>query len=144
LLKTTICLVAVLMCAWVSSHGQNAGLRQWRVLQEGHVIDSCAAVNRVLFTPSYEGLYRFSAYLSLSSTMQTGTWTMFLTWTDPTRDEGAYGFGVNLASGGHWAIQNPSLFSAKVGTQVTIQIYSGSLPPDATCEAAYTIEKLSR
>jgi hypothetical protein len=72
LLKTTICLIAVLMCAWVSSYGQDADWRQWKVVKEGQVTDSCATVNQVLFTPTHEGLYRFSAYLSLSSTMNFG------------------------------------------------------------------------
>jgi hypothetical protein len=63
--KTTMCLIAVLMCAWVSSFGLSNGVPQWKVVKQGHIASSNNDnLEQTIFTPSKNGLYRLTIYMS--------------------------------------------------------------------------------
>lgn len=143
--KSTISLVAVLMCAWVSSFGQDNGLPQWKVVKEFHLTGQTAAVPpTTIFTPVVDGLYRVSFYLSTFTQIpQQNSWSISVRWTDQTGFFGVIGGPLDLSAGGEWN-QFSSIFRPRVGTAVTYQVSLSDPPPhDATYDVAVVIEKLT-
>ncbi|MBZ5571483.1 MAG: hypothetical protein LAO09_06350 [Acidobacteriia bacterium] len=147
-MKKSICLVAVLLCAWVSSFGQSNGLPQWKVVKEFHLTNQTNAIpTTVLFTPTKASIYRLSMYLSASANeAQNGQFYITVDWTDQTGLPGTNGGATDLSHGSEtlsWIA--PETFSPKIGTPVTFTVVLSDNPPpqDASYSVAVIIEKLT-
>lgn len=144
--KSTIYLIAMLMCAWVSSFGQGNGLPQWKVVKEGQITNSCTQVGpATLLVPKKSGFYRFTAYTSLTTSMQsTGGSEIRMTWTDRTGNGAEVAGTFHLNSGPRWVSIGGQIFSPQPATAVSLTIFPlAPIPPDAICDTVFTIEKLT-
>ena len=147
-MRKTICLVVVLMCAWVSSFGQSNGLPQWKVIREFHVIGANTAIEpTILFTPSKDGMYRVSGVMAAHSQVkQGGGFEMVIRWTNrnSNSDQVGMSFCFSESCGLDDQSINGRVFSAKPQTPVVLSLIVSDPPPqDATYDLAFTIEKLT-
>ena len=138
-------LIAVLMCASVSSFGQS-GLPQWKVVKEFHLSDSTTTIPpTVLFTPQRTGIYRITGYMSVESNMeQDAGWSWVVYWTDKTGRPGVTGLTPLLISGSNYLTLSSFSFCAKAGDPVSFRTDpTFPVPQDATYNLEFTIEKLT-
>lgn len=145
-MRRTICLVVVLMCAWVSAFGQN-NAPQWKVIKAGHIKSGTNAVGPLtLFTPTKNGVYRVSLYMSVSSNLQQNAgWLIQVAWIDQTGLQGFATLFPTLGGGSIFTEADPYIFSPQIGTPVTLALLPSDPPPqNATYDAAFTIEKLTK
>lgn len=145
-MRKIVILIAVVMCAGVTSFGQN-GLPQWRVIKELHRSDQNTGDigPDILFTPVKNGVYRASLYMSATSTeQQNAAWTIILDWTDETGLGGYLSTGAPLNTGRGFGMVGPSIFSPQVGKPVRVYILNSDPPPqNATYNFVMTIEQLT-
>jgi hypothetical protein len=142
--RAAIALIAVMMCAGYS-FGQSNGLPQWKVIKEFHVMDQTAGVPlTILFTPTQNGLYRLSMYVSASTDIRQLTgWDMFVYWNDQTGLPAQFLLGADLTGGSTYQADS-TLFSPQIGKPVAVYVQTGNPPPqDASYDFAVVIEKLT-
>lgn len=137
--RTTISLIAVLMCAWVSSFGQSNGQPQWKVVKQGHVVGGMNSISpTLLFTPSKDGLYRVSLYAA-GIGLDNGYYDIYVSWTDRANNFAEADLNIQSSSPSQDVIR---VFAPKVETQVMFAV-TASGTQGATYDVAFTIEKLT-
>jgi hypothetical protein len=155
----TLCAAAILLAAIVFTSGNNAVHASAPTITSPVIVASGSLVNQtrtiqktVLFTPTETGLYRISAYMTLTRPISTyQIWSFFLSWTD---DAGAeFGDIVDLYTNnpppgawGHSGGFNPggvSLFEAVAGQPVSYSvIVTKGSPTNGTYSLYYVVEQL--
>ena len=148
--KTTVCLIAILMCAWVGSFGQNNGLPQWKVIKEFHVIAaSYAILPQTIFIPADDAVYRLSVVMNSSLPQQQGPgdYDFQISWTRRTGDADGWHLDmcfIDTFSCANQQTINALVFTVKPNTPVTFLVKPTNPPENSTYDLEFNIEKLTR
>ena len=131
-------LIAVMMCA-CCSFGQSR-LPQWKVITAKHIVGGTQPMKNVtIFTPSKNGIYRLSAYMSAVG--QAGGWSSLFIWKDAVGTDASATVGASLQQGYQSFQQTTVVFSPIGGTPMLLNIEEGNV--GSTYDLVYTIEKLT-
>lgn len=139
--KTTMCLL-LMLCA-CAAFGQN--MPQWKVIQYVALTHQTQPIPQTtLFTPTTNGFYRVTAYLSASGPKQTGNtaWFFNLQCTDIVPFNGC-GTGMIVEVNGALNANVFYAFSPHPGAPVSYSTGESNPPPvDTEYNLVFTIEQL--
>jgi hypothetical protein len=134
----------VLLCSCVSF---SQTVPQWKVVKAVFLRNRTAAIQETtLFTPTENGLYRLSGYMSASNLqgIQNAFWSFILRYTDLTQLESNSSMLVQ-GNGGVINTIDSHVFAVLKGTPISYEVIKSDNPPpppDAEYTIAFTIEQL--
>jgi hypothetical protein len=160
----TLCLV-ILLVGTVALTGRNlaatsaASFGSPQIVAQGRLVNQTAPFSHTILTPTEDGLYRLSAYATITTAdaNSTSNWIYGFNWTDPTEKVQNVGLlGANDYQLGQftdyalWSTGNPitsggvtRTFQVTKGTPIT-QTMSLSGPSDNSAYSLYyTLERLN-
>lgn len=146
-LAMAVLVFAILAISFATS-GPNATAGPRVVAKVNLTNQTMAIPTTTIFTPPESGLYRASAYMTMTTSVNSGSyWTLPLNWTDDSGGEQAFLSELPLSSTppGDYGISpagDPNctiVFRALAGTPVTYYVYGG---PGGTYALFITIERL--
>ncbi len=123
------------------------------IVAKGKLVNQTTTINKTVFTPTQDGLYRLSMYATISTPdpASQSIWYVAPAWTD---DWGAEGASDILAKGGN----SPGQFQlygqnyglggvtfpveAKAGTPITIAVNQSGPTDNSAYSLYYTLERL--
>jgi hypothetical protein len=154
----SICTVAVLLVAFAFLSGSRSADASPAtplgpvIVAKGEAPNQTAPIpTTTLFTPTQDGLYRVSAYATMTKPgpENSGSWSFNVAWTD---DAGRQ--QEQFALDGSFNVQGPFLndynfyggavriFEAKAGTPITFNLREGGVSAGAEYSLYYTLERL--
>jgi hypothetical protein len=152
----TLCVAAILLATIVFTSGNNAVHASAPTMSSPVIVASGSLVNQTgpiakteIFTPTQTGLYRLSAYMTLTHKVSVqNTWQFNLSWTDDAgvEESGVVDMFTNQLPPNAWSYSNvfPPAFEAVAGQPISYQVAlgKGTGTNGGVYSLYYTIEQL--
>src|SRR5579863_103194 len=153
----TICITAAILLAALTltsgSHPANASrsvLLSPTIVAQGKLPNQTKAIPETdIFTPALDGLFRVSAYATVTKTAGSGSWTYSLEWTDDAgRQLETFALQQSFNQPGQFLTDSSNTggvvrtFEAKAGTPIMYNVGEAGRPDGSEYSLYYVVEQL--